>query len=223
MFNYLFKNIPTEFLYGGYLVKKGLSSSTAEVNGKIIYDAFLYSYVDQELSLFIKMEDGSYKSINENVNMKEITNEELVSKHLERGDFVDITDYGEYDKNKPYGVFIDRDFTSIVKEEMLIDAEDNLQDAGKKTILNIKKSFSGMEAMGYIGRFNRRNKLEKKEICIPPIKIDANDEMESVIGTMEDYKKMIEGKTNTEIMKILTERASQVDSVGNKVYESLGM
>lgn len=223
MLGYLLKNLPTEFLYGGYLVKKGVSSSTTEYKMNTVYDAFLYSYVETELTLFIKMEDGSFKCLNENVNIKEINSEDLISKHLERGDYVDVEDYGEYDKNKPYGVFVSNNLETIIKEELLLETEENQTDAARKTIIGVKKSFSGMEALGYISRFNRRNKIEKRVICLPPIKIDENDTYDSILGTMDDYKKLIEGKNNDQIMKFLTEKADELDSVGNKVYESLGL
>ena len=223
MFGYLFKNLPTEFLYGGHLVKKGISSTTATVDGKTIYDAYLYSYMEENLSLFIKMEDGSFKCINENVNIKEINSEELISKHLERAEFVDIADYGEYDKNKPYGVFISNNLETIIKEEMTLETEENQASAARQAIIGVKKSLSGMEALGYINRFNRRNKLENKVVCLPPIKKDAEDTIDSLLGDMEEYKKLIEGKSNDQIVKLLIEKANELDSVGNKIYESLGL
>ncbi len=223
MFGYLFKNLPTEFLYGGYLVRKGISSTTATVDGKTIYDAFLFTYVDREVTLFIKMEDGSFKSVNENINLKEITKEELISKHLERADYVDIEDYGEYDKSKPIGVFLSNDLTTIIREELTLSSEENQQDAAQKAMITIKKSFTGMEAMGYLGRFNRRNKIEKKIVCLPAIKKDENDTYESVIGDMNAYNKLTEGKTNDQIMETLSSIADDLDSVGNVKYESLGL
>lgn len=223
MFGYLFKNLPTEFLYGGHLVKKGISSTTSTIDGKTVYDAFLYTYLEENLTLFIKMEDGSFKSVNENTNVKEINSEDLVSKHLERADFVDIADYGEYDKNKPYGVFISNNLEGIIKEEMTTEIDQNQSTTVRQAVIGVKKSLTGMEAIGYINRFNKRYKLENKVVCLPPIKKDANDTMDSLIGDIEEYKKLIDGKTNDEIVKILVQKASELDSVGNRVYESLGL
>ena len=55
MFGYLLKNLPSEYLYAGYLVRKGLSSSTIEVDGNSMYDAYLYTYLENNLTLLLQM------------------------------------------------------------------------------------------------------------------------------------------------------------------------
>ena len=223
MLGYLLKNLPTEFLYGGYLVKKGISSTTETVDGKIIYDAFLYTYIEESVTMFIKMEDGSFKSVNENAKVIEVTDEDLVSKHLERAEFVDIADYGEYNKDQPYGVYISNSLEDIIKDEMTTEIDENQTTTSRQAVIGIKKSLSGMEALGFVNRYNKRHKLGNKTVCLPPIKKDGNDTLDSLIGDMEDYKKLIEGKSHDEIVKILLEKAESLDSVGNRVYESLGL
>ena len=74
-----------------------------------------------------------------------------------------------------------------------------------------------------MNRFNKRYKLENRVVCLPPIKKDANDTIDSLLGDMEDYKKLIEGKSNDQVVKLLIEKADELDSVGNKIYESLGL
>lgn len=225
MFGYLLKNLPSQYLYAGYLVRKGLSSSTIEVDGKAMYDAYLYSYLENNLTLFILMDDGFYKDITSGLKLPELGEDEIVSTHLERSEFIDMEEYGEYDKKKPIGVYGLHSFDTMIKLEN-IDAsmnDDRTFKIGDLQSVALKKSYTGFEALGVVGRFNTRNKLDNQVFCVPAIKNDSNDSAESVIGDINAYHELIKDKEADQIVQILYELSKQLDSVGNKKYESLGL
>ena len=63
MFNYMLKNLPAKYVFAGYNVRKSFTIMTSIENGRTVYDSFLYTYVDNYLSFYIQMEDGSYKNV----------------------------------------------------------------------------------------------------------------------------------------------------------------
>ena len=225
MLGYLLKNLPSQYLYAGYIVRKGLSSATVDVDGQAMYDAYLYTYLENNLTVFILMDDGQYKDMVTGIKIPALTEDELISKHLERASFIDMEEYGEYDKKKPIGVYGLHTFEEMVKLENLDAqiADERTFKIGELQAISMKKSFTGMEALGIVGRFNTRNKLDSKVFCVPSIKSDENDTAESVIGDINAYHELIKDKNVDEIVQILYELAKQVDSVGNKKYESLGL
>ena len=225
MLGYLLKNLPSEYLYAGYIVRKGLSSATIDVDGQAMYDAYLYSYIENNLTVFILMDDGLYKDMVTGIKLPAITEDELISKHLERSTFIDMEEYGEYDKKKPIGVYGLHTFEEMVKLENLDAqiADDRAFKIGDLQAIAMKKTFTGMEALGIVGRFNTRNKLDSKVFCVPAIKIDENDTAESIIGDINAYHELIKDKNVDQIVQILHTLSEEMDSVGNKKYESLGL
>ena len=55
MLKYLLKNLPAKYIYAGYCVRKSLTIMSTESNGRMLYDVFLYTYVDNFLSFFISL------------------------------------------------------------------------------------------------------------------------------------------------------------------------
>lgn len=225
MLGYLLKNLPSQYLYAGYIVRKGLSSSTITENGKAMYDAYLYSYLENNLTLFILMDDGLYKDVASGIKLPAINEDDLISKHLERSEYIDMAEYGEYDKKKPIGVFGLHTFEEMINLENLDAqiADERTFKIGELQAIAMKKSFTGMEAFGVVGRFNTRNKLDNKVFCIPAIKSDANDTIDTLIGDINDYHELIKDKNYDQIVQILYDKSKEMDSVGNKKYESLGL
>ena len=62
MFNYLLKNIPAQYAFGGYAVRKSTSIVSTDVDGELLFDIFTYTYIDKQMTMFILMEDGTYKT-----------------------------------------------------------------------------------------------------------------------------------------------------------------
>ncbi len=76
MFNtYLIKSLPAKYVFAGYNVRKSLTIMTSQVNGKTIYDEFLFTYIDNYVSFYILMENGKYKSVDYNVEVPEFNAE----------------------------------------------------------------------------------------------------------------------------------------------------
>ena len=54
----------SKYVFAGYSVRQGLSVMMTNMDGKMVYDVFLYSYVDNYLSMYFLMENGNYKCLN---------------------------------------------------------------------------------------------------------------------------------------------------------------
>lgn len=224
MFSYLLKNLPTQYIYGAYVLRKSISTQTTEVDGKPVYDVTEFIYLDNYLTPFLLMDDGTYKSMYDaKVKLSPVDSDGIISKHIERTENVDMDEYSNYDKNTPIAIFGAHPFEELVKWDQAAASEDNFKDAAQLAQIGVKKSHTGMEIMAVLNRFHTRNRINKKTFCVPPIKKDSNDTYESIIGDINAYHEKINEKSNDEIVKILQELSEELDSVGNKKYETLGL
>ncbi len=216
MFGYMFKNLPAKYIFAGYGVRKSLTILTTEENGKIIYDVFLYTYVDNYLSFFLQMENGKYKSVDFNVEVPETSAEELVSRHLSRGLMKNIDDYEEYDRETLVGVFGLRNIEVLMKQtdEMKKQNSEGF-DVSLEAILDIKAQYMGMEVMGVINNFNKCLKYDKGRITIPPITYGPDDPYKSLIGDEMDYFDFMSNKDSDKIIQDLKKLADSLDGIGN--------
>lgn len=216
MFGYMFKSLPAKYIFAGYGVRKSLTILTTEENGKIIYDVFLYTYVDNYLSFFLQMENGKYKSVDFNVEVPETSAEELVSRHLSRGLMKNMDDYEEYDRETLVGVFGLRNIEVLMKQtdEMKKQNSEGF-DVSLEAILDIKAQYMGMEVMGVINNFNKCLKYDKGRITIPPITYGPNDLYKSLIGDEIDYFDFMSNKDSDKIIQDLKKLADSLDGIGN--------
>lgn len=225
IFNNIFKNFPTKYIYAGYTVRKGLTTITTSIDGKIIYDVILYSYIDDYLSFYCLMEDGKYKNMKENVKVDLLTADQLISKHLERGDNVKLDkyhEYLEYDKQKPYGVFGLHTIPELLKmEEEQARAEN--KDIPMAVLGGEKAAYTGLEVDGILRTFNQMHNSQKKSLIIPPIKNSSTDTMDSPIGEELDFYDFVSNKTSEEIVAAIKGINEEADALGNKKYETLGL
>lgn len=216
MFGYMFKNLPAKYIFAGYGVRKSLTILTTEENGKIIYDVFLYTYVDNYLSFFLQMENGKYKSVDFNVEVPETSAEELVSRHLSRGLMKNMDDYEEYDRETLVGVFGLRNIEVLMKQtdEMKKQNSEGF-DVSLEAMLDIKAQYMGMEVMGVINNFNKCLKYDKGRITIPPITYGPDDPYKSLIGDEMDYFDFMSNKDSDKIIQDLKKLADSLDGIGN--------
>lgn len=216
MFNYLMKNIPAQYIFGGYSVRKSTTMMTSVVEGKVIYDVFSYTYLDTHLSFYLLMEDGKYKCVSEKVNVDPIGAEELISRHLFRGEECDLSLYPSYNKEQIIGVFGLRPFSDLIVQADTLEKENTGNELSMQALLDTKSIYTGMEIMGVLNRFNKNLKWEKGIITIPPITYGENDTYESIIGDELDYFDIMSNKTSDEIVKYFKELTDTLDGVGNK-------
>lgn len=216
MFGYMFKNLPAKYIFAGYGVRKSLTILTTEENGKIIYDVFLYTYVDNYLSFFLQMENGKYKSVDFNVEVPETSAEELVSRHLSRGLMKNMDDYEEYDRETLVGVFGLRNIEVLMKQtdEMKKQNSEGF-DVSLEAMLDIKAQYMGIEVIGVINNFNKCLKYDKGRITIPPITYGPDDPYKSLIGDEMDYFDFMSNKDSDKIIQDLKKLADSLDGIGN--------
>lgn len=215
MFSYLLKSIPAEFAFAGYNVRKSLSILTQEINGQIVYDVFLYTYIDNSLSFYILMEDGTYKNVSLNKKLTPIDGMDMVSRHLFRGEYYDVSDYEIYNKDEVMGVFGLRNINDLIKQ---VDEKGKMSESNEmsmEALIDIKKAYTGLEINGVISRFNKFKKNEKKEIIVPAIKFDASDTYPSLIGDEFDFFDFMSNKNSDVIIDDLLKLNDKIDGVGN--------
>ncbi len=215
MFGYTFKNIPAEYIFAGYNVRKSLSVMTSNENGKIVYDTFLYTYVDNYLSFYLLMDNGMYKNIDEKVEVPLINAEELMSKHLARGKLEDTEEYENYSKDKIIGVFGIRDMETLMKQVDTMAKENNLNEMSLEAMLDVKKQYMGMEVTGTINKFNSLLNYPKGTICIPAITYGQDDPFKSLIGDEMDFFDFMSNKDSDTIIKDFKKLDDSLDGIGN--------
>lgn len=216
MLKYLMKNLPAKYIYAGYCIRKSFTIMTTEINGRVVYDSFLYTYVDNYLSFFLKMDNGLYKSVDFNVEVPEATAEDLASLHLSRGVISDADEYEQYDKEKVVGVFGVRDISVLMKQVDEMKKKDPESfDVSLEAWLDVKPSYMGAEVLGVINTFNKCLKYDKGRITVPPVKYGVDDTYESLIGDEMDYFDFMSDKDSDQIIKDLKALDDRVDGVGN--------
>lgn len=215
MFNYMLKNIPAKYIFGGYSVRKSFTVMTSVENGKLVYDSFLFTYVDNYLSFYILMDNGNYKHVESGIEVPEAKAEDLMSKHLARGKVEDEEEYETYERDKIVGVFGLRNMEEIMRQTDQMNAESKTEDIKLSGLIDLKNAYMGMEVNGAINSFNRALKREKGEITVPPIKYSENDEYNSLIGDEMDYFDFMSNKTSDEIIRDLKKIDDSIDGVGN--------
>ena len=215
MFNYLLKSIPAKYVFAGYSVRKSVAVLTTAVDHKMLYDVFVYTYVDNYLSFYILMDDGTYKNVDNNVKVPEVSGEDLVSRHIFRGGYYDTSQLESYDKDEIIGVFGLRDMVTLMKQVDEQDKELGNNDMSLQAVLDVKNAYTGIEVMSAINRYNNNLKWRKDMITIPAIKIDENDTYESLIGDEMDFFDFMSDKSSDEIIKKFKELADTIDGVGN--------
>ena len=215
MFGMALKNIPAKYAFAGYSVRKGLSVMMTNMNGKMVYDVFIYSYVDNYLSFYTLMESGKYKNVSTGEEVPEAMAEDIMSKHLYRGPNKDASAYGTYDKDKIVGVFGVRNIETLMKETDDIAKKDDTKDVSLQAFLDVKNQYMGMEIMGVINRFNGYLKWEKDTITVPAIKYGLDDEFNSVIGDEMDFFDFMSNKDSDQIIREINILKDSTDGIGN--------
>ena len=196
MLKYMMKSLPGEYVFGGYSVRKSTAVLSRKEDNKIYYDKFLYTYVDNFLSFYILMEDGSYMNVETNDKVPLLNAEDLMSKHLEMNEELDE----EYERDKIIGVFGIRNMETLIKQVDDMNLANNAQEARLKGLIEPKKSYMGMEITSTISAFNKATRRRADYVTVPPIKYSAEDTYNSIIGDEIDYFDFMSNKDDDAII-----------------------
>ena len=212
---FMFKTLPSQYVFAGYNIKKGLSVMSHVENGKMIYDIFAYSYLEDKLSFYILMDDGKYKNVDTDERVDEVKVEGLISRHLYSGETYDLENFEQYDKDKIYGVFGLRDMPTLMKN--IDDLEEKLGSNKLKAqaMHDVRKGYTGLEINTLIGRWNGSFSKYKGYFTVPAITNGPDDTYQSAIGDEIEYFDFINEKSNDEIVWLLRNVATQLDGLGN--------
>lgn len=197
-------NIPLEYAYVGFLVSKGMTLENRNVGNKIIRDLFLYTYISVKPSFFALMEDGTYKDLETGIKYKKLTFGELISKHIDRGETIDMTQYPSISKNDAIGVFNLTKFEEIV--DKVINAELNSKDINLKVATKKKKSYTLVEMEGIYRRYKKEVSTVNTFI-VPPVLMDELDDIKTVYTLESNFMYEYYGKSDEEIYNDLQNKA----------------
>ena len=211
MLKYMMKNLPGEYVFGGYSVRKNTAILSRKEDNKIYYDKFLYTYVDNFLSFYILMEDGSYMNVETSDRVPLLNAEDLMSKHLDMNEELDE----EYERDKIIGVFGIRNMETLIKQVDDMNIANNAHEARLKGLIEPKKSYMGMEITSTIAAFNKATRRRADYVTVPPIKYSAEDTYNSVIGDEIDYFDFMSNKDDDTIIEDLMKLAQSIDGVDN--------
>lgn len=218
MFNsYMFKNLPAEYIYAGYAVKKSTSIISTMVEGKLVFDVFTYTYLDNQLSMFLLMENGKYKSTEYKVEVDAYDGSEIMSKHLFRGEEYKVEDYEMFDKEQIIGVFGLRKMEELMKNIDEYAEKIGFKDMKVQALLDIKNSYTGMEVSTVINKFNKMNGWEKGFITIPPVTYGYDDTYKSVIGDELEFFDLLSNKSSDMLVRELKGLSDSLDGIGNRL------
>ena len=216
MFGNLIKSFPSKYVFAGYNVRRSLTVMTSVIDNKVIYDVFEFSYVDNYLSFYILMEDGSYKCMDKKINVPVVDGLELLSKHIYRGNYYDASELEAPDKEVVCGVFGLRNIDDLLKQIDELEIESNKGEVRVSAMVDKKPSYTGIEIAGLINRFNKDLNWEKGIITVPALKKDVNDTYDSAIGDEMDFFDFMSNKTSDQIIRDLKKLDDSLDGVGNK-------
>ena len=86
-----------------------------------------------------------------------------------------------------------------------------------------KAAYTGLEVDGIIKTFNQMHNSQKRTLTIPALKNSSTDTMDSPIGEELDFFDFVSNKTSDEIVSAIKKIDDNVDALGNKKYETLGL
>lgn len=215
MFSYMLKTFPAQYIFAGYAVRRSTSVVSTMIDGELIFDVFSYIYLDNQLSMFLEMESGKYRSCEYGVDVDSYDGEAIMSRHLYRGKEYKQEDYTLYNKEEVVGVFGLRNMDELMKITDDLQNEAGVTDMKIQAILDVKRSYSGMEVMGVINKFNRVNGWKKNLITVPAIIYGPEDTYKSIIGDDLDFFDFLSNKGPDKIVRELKKLDDSTDGVGN--------
>lgn len=211
MLKYMMKSLPGEYVFGGYSVRKSTAVLSRKEENKIYYDKFLYTYVDNFLSFYIQMEDGTYMNVETGDRVPLLNAEDLMSKHLP----IDAELEEEYERDKIIGVFGIRNMETLIKQVDDMNIANNVQEARLKGLIEPKKAYMGFEITSTIAAFNKATRRRADYVTVPPIKYGEEDVYYSIIGDELDYFDFMSNKEDDVIIDDLMKLDQSIDGVDN--------
>ena len=211
----MFKSLPSQYVFAGYNVRKGLSVMSHVEDGKMMYDIFVHSYMEDKLSFYILMDDGKYKNVDTDERVDEIKVENLISRHLFSGESYDLEDFEQYDKDKLAGVFGLRDMPQLMKDIDVLEEKLQLNKLKAQAVHDVRKNYTGIEITTLINRWNSSFSKYNGYFTVPPITNGPEDTYKSAIGDELEYFDLINEKSYDEIVELLRTINSGLDGLGN--------
>lgn len=204
--NKMVANIPLEYTYIGFLVSRGMTLENNSSNNQIIRDLFLYTYISLKPSFLALMEDGTYKDLETGIKYQKLQYGDLISKHVARGESIDMTHYPQISKNNAIGVFNLTKFETIV--DNVVNKELNSKEINLKVATKKKSAYTLVEMQGIYKRYKKEESTINTFI-VPPVLMDDLDDIKTVYTLESNFMYDYYGKNDEEIYKDLQDKANE--------------
>lgn len=211
--NKIMANIPLEYAYIGFLVSKGMTLENNSYNNQVLRDLYLYTYISLKPSFFALMEDGTYKDLETGLKYPKLKYGDLISKHIARGETIDMTKYPQISKNNSIGVFNLTKFENIV--DIVVNRELNSKEINLKVATKKKKAYTLVEMENIYRRFNNQINTVNTFI-VPPVLMDELDNIKTVYTLESNFVYEYYGKSDEEIYNDLKNKSNEYLKIKGK-------
>ncbi|MGM9834156.1 MAG: hypothetical protein ACI31M_00025 [Bacilli bacterium] len=208
------QNIPLEYAYIGYKVSKGLVIENTNINGVQYRDLYLNTYLSIDPVVIVLMEDGNYKDFETGLKAPKLEYGYLVSKHLARGNNINIANYPSYSKSNVLGYFNLKKFEDVVKAVIEIENSTSVISLNNTTLKN-SYTFSQMNIIlkKYLNKKNDNSLI--KTFVVPPVLIDELDDIRTVYTLESKFLYEYYGKSDEEIFNDIKQKSEEYESIKN--------
>lgn len=205
------QNIPLEYAFIGHKVSKGLIVENVNIEGNLYRDLYLYTYISIDPVVIVLMEDGNYKDMESGLKAPKLDYGSLVSKHLARGNNINMANYPAYNKSNVLGYFNIKKFESIVREQ--IERENTVSVISLKDT-TLKSAYTVAEMNSILKKYLQKDdKSLIKTFVVPPVLIDELDNIRTVYTLESKFLYEYYGKSEEEIFNDI--------KLKNEVYENM--
>lgn len=211
------QNIPLEYAYIGYKVSKGLVIENTTTNGITNRDLFLYTYLSIDPVVIVLMEDGNYKDMETGLKAPKLEYGHLISKHLARGNNINIANYPSYSKSNILGYFNLKKFEDVVKAVIEIEnttAMINLKDTALKGAYTVLEMNNILKK--YLGK--KDDKTLIKTFAVPPVLIDELDNIRTVYTLESRFLYDYYGKSDEEVFNDIKQKSEEYERIKNSNF-----
>lgn len=205
------QNIPLEYAFIGHKVSKGLVLENTNIGNNLYRDLYLYTYISIDPVIIVLMEDGNYKDMGTGLKAPKLEYGSLVSKHLARGDNINMANYPAYNKNQALGYFNIQKFENIVRAQ--IAKENTVSNISLKDT-KLKSAYTAAEMNSILKKYLQKSDNSLiKNFVVPPVLIDELDDIKTVYTLESKFLYEYYGKSDEEIFNDI--------KLKNEIYENV--
>lgn len=178
--NKVAQNIPIEYIYLAYKVRKSTTLEQTNIGNNVMFDLFEYTYVDVQDDIVIELEDKTYKNPKTQEKYNLLNYASLMSKHLAHGANIDIKKYPNFNKREILGIYCLTKFEDVVNK--VIDDELKSTDIIVKVPTTLKKAYTLLEIENILKKYHNNSSSIVTTFTVPPVRMDDLDDIKTVFS-----------------------------------------